>query len=435
MASVRRRAGAWYLRYYDERGIHIEIKSRAASKTEARELAEDLERKAERVSLGLDPATVQMSFEELWRKYSQVAPAEKRSWSDIESRVRLHILPRFAQWPLHQIRAGDIKALMASKLRSEPNPDGLSPQTCNHLRIHMSSIFNFAIRELRVFHGENPARVATKFKLPEPEPRFFEADVVRKIIEHVAPQYRALFTVGVYTGMRKGELVGLKVQNVDMERRSIMVSRSYAGTTKAAKVRYVPIPDELVGTLEAQLEAVRGEYLFPGPDGGMLREDTKLALRLRTALRAAGVFVAYDHLCRSRGLKRACGAPPSRLDTDERTLCPGCGRPREVKGVLPPANFKDLRSTFCTHLVEQSGDLRAAQRILGHSDPRVTERSYALARDGHLLAKANLVSFRAHPMPNKKAEAGRKSNKRSKVGAHRTTSNTKKEQAKQTEAM
>ena len=55
MASVTSRNGTWYAKYKDHKGKTIRISTDARSKTEAKRLAEDLERKAERQRLGLEP--------------------------------------------------------------------------------------------------------------------------------------------------------------------------------------------------------------------------------------------------------------------------------------------------------------------------------------------------------------------------------------------
>lgn len=424
MASVRKRSGAWYARYYDERHIHVEIKTRAATKTEAAKLADDLERRAERVRLGMESKVRPMTFDELWEVYGPVA-RQKRSWDALRSRFEKHLLPAFGTKLIHTIRGADVESFMAKKAA-----EGYEPQTCNHLRTHLSSIFGFAIKKLKVMHGENPGTVAAKMVIPETAPRFFDPEVVAKIIANVAPQHRALFATAVYTGMRRGELVGLRVYNVDLERQLIVVSKSYGGTTKAARVRHVPIPDELLPILRQQVEAVDGDLLFPNRRGGMLTKNVRLASVLKTALRRAGVTIGFDHVCRTRGTKSGCGAEPERLANSERTPCPGCGRLREAVGVTPEAGFKDLRSTYATHLTEQSGDIRAAQVILGHSSPRITER-YAHVRMGHLLAKANMVSFQpAQPLPNKETETNQQNTTEHNVSQRTTDKNNKETQDK-----
>lgn len=395
MAFVReyrgKRGRVFYVRYVDETGRQVELSTKAKTKTEAARMGEDLERRAERVRLGLEDAVEVLLFSELWARYKPVAQT-KRSWDAIRGRFEKHLLPAFGDRLVHQIRAGDVEALLASKLRTEANPKGLSEQTCEHLRIHVAAIYTFAIRKLRVFKGENPGRVAQRMEIPEAEPRFFPVEMVAVLIQHVPDRWRGMFATAVYTGLRKGELVGLRVANVDMVRRAIVVSRSYAGTTKAARVRHVPIPDELLPYLKVELGRVRSEWLFPARDGKMLTRDVKLIPILRRALRKGGFVQGFDHICRTRGKGKGCGAVERRAD-DARGPCPRCGRLMEARGVPMKATFKDLRSTFATHLTEATGDLRVTQRILGHSDPKVTERRYAHARDRHLLEQANRVSF------------------------------------------
>jgi integrase len=58
---------------------------------------------------------------------------------------------------------------------------------------------------------------------------------------------RALFAMLLYSGMRRGEALGLRWADVDLDRRIITVRRSYAAQTKSGKQRTVPIATPLVG--------------------------------------------------------------------------------------------------------------------------------------------------------------------------------------------
>src|SRR3954447_2000484 len=103
----------------------------------------------------------------------------------------------------------------------------------------------------------------------------------------------------VATGLRQGELLGLKKTDVYRERRHIVVARSYDhGTTKRKKQRIISIADALVPYLDAAIDASPSEYVFPGPDGKMMAPDTKLEVILRRALGRAGVVNGYLHSCR-----------------------------------------------------------------------------------------------------------------------------------------
>jgi hypothetical protein len=55
--------------------------------------------------------------------------------------------------------------------------------------------------------------------------------------------------------------------------------------------------------------------------------------------------------------------------------------------------FKDMRSTHATLAYEATGDIRYVQRVLGHSDPRLTERVYAGLRVERMLEQADRLSF------------------------------------------
>lgn len=76
----------------------------------------------------------------------------------------------------------------------------------------------------------------------------------------------ALFATAVYPGLRRGELCGLRWTDVDLERRAIVVRRSYAGPTKSGKGRLVPIPVSLVPILAAWKLQSRGGAGLVFPD-------------------------------------------------------------------------------------------------------------------------------------------------------------------------
>lgn len=54
-----------------------------------------------------------------------------------------------------------------------------------------------------------------------------------------------------YSGLRRGEVFGLRRRNVDLQWRRLTVARSYAGVPKSGKTRYLPIDEELEPILRA----------------------------------------------------------------------------------------------------------------------------------------------------------------------------------------
>lgn len=377
-------------------------------------MADELEARAERVSLGLDVAQTQMTFAALVSEhFLPVAKARRagtksgrHTYASMEGRFRLHILPRLGKKLLHQIRPSDLN-LMTAELAEK-----LSPQTRQHLKNHVSAAFTYAIEQLKVFKGANPGRESEAEEIPEVAPRFLQHAEVGPFLAAVPVRWRALFAASIYTGLRKGELFGLKVADVDLERRLIMTSRSHDSTTKSSKVRGVPVPMRLLPYLAHEVTQARAEWLFPRDDGDQLTPDTKLTDIVRRALKSAGLVQGWEHRCTRRkvlvGRKagvarissdgmmmeaRGCGHRERRSNADK-ARCPKCAANMRVFPVPIPLSFKDLRSTHGTHAYEATGDIRYVQRVLGHADPRVTERRYAaFANQKRLLEMADRMDF------------------------------------------
>jgi integrase len=153
--------------------------------------------------------------------------------------------------------------------------------------------------------------------------------------------FKTLVATAVYTGIRRGELLGLRWDDVDFATGWIHVQRSFDQPTKSGKVRRVPIAAKLEPVLKAWRECANGALVFPVPETGLMATPKiKLTTRLATACRAAGV---------------------------------------------PVVRFHDLRHTFASHFMMFGGDLYRLQKYLGHSTPLMTQR-YAHLTDDHLLA-------------------------------------------------
>lgn len=155
----------------------------------------------------------------------------------------------------------------------------------------------------------------------------------------------ALYACAIYTGMRAGELAGLRWDDVDLQRRLIMVQRSFEGPTKSGEPRPVPIVDALLATLRWWRLRHGGRLVFTNRDGGMLRPSGR-------------VFQETLH----RVLDRAHFPMIDR----------GGKRKRYI-------HFHDLRHTFASAWVMRGGDLFRLQRVLGHSTVAMTLRYSHLA--------------------------------------------------------
>jgi Phage integrase family len=127
--------------------------------------------------------------------------------------------------------------------------------------------------------------------------------------------------------------------------------------------------------------AVSGARVFPGAEGKMRSEETKLQQVLCRALARAGLVLGYQHVCRRKG----CGHKEEVRDRVLR-LCPRCRMKLWPKAIPRPMRFHDLRGTTATLLARNGVGLVIAQRILRHSDPRLTANIYSRMDIGDLQA-------------------------------------------------
>ncbi len=234
---------------------------------------------------------------------------------------------------------------------------GLGGRSVQRLLSAARAFFDYLIREGVV--QANPARGVAAPKGPRPLPRNMSVEQVHYLLDGEQPEVstlerrdRAILELLYSSGLRLAELVGLDLQDLDLEEGLVRV------TGKGRKTRVVPVGRQGRRALADWL-AVRGTLcgpdqaaLFVGRGGGRLGPRA-VQRRLQKWARARGSEVAlHPHL---------------------------------------------LRHSFASHLLESSGDLRAVQELLGHADISTTQ-VYTHLDFQHLAA----VYDRAHPRARKK---------------------------------
>lgn len=383
MAWIKKRGAVWYIGYLNEEGIKRRRATKARTGAEAQRIADELERKCERIRLGIDDGAPEpMTLRELSVKYLATVSKLQRSYSDTEGRIRLHILPVLGDKQISRIKPSDVEELLTSKAKE------LSLASRRHLRVHLNAMFGFAIKRLKAMRGENPVMHVPQIKVIKKSPRHLTTEQAGRLLRK-SGDWQLLLLTAVFTGLRKGELMGLKWSDIHFERQIILVARSYNhDTTKGGRERPVAIHSVLLAALKAAHEKSLSPYVFPGPDGKMRTRNFNAPARLRTALKAAGIVSGYRHSCRRKG----CG---KKIETqvDDVLSCPDCGFRMWAEGLAAKFTFKDLRSTFGTLAYEATGNIRFVQESLGHTDVRVTEGHYSVQRPGHLLAQTELIQL------------------------------------------
>jgi integrase len=388
MASVAFRKNRWYVKYRDHRGRWVRKTSTARTKTEARRLADDLERRCERQRLGLEPlpdhdggGTLAELLEWWLDTYSvKLASHERNKLS-----VRKHLLgSNLAKLRLVEATAGAIEQFLQAK------GSNLGPQTVNHLRAFVMSAFS-AARKAGKFSGPNPVRDVARRKVPRRAPAYLRADEVLPVLVAVPSKWRPIFAMAIYSGLRRGEILGLRKQDVDLRARLVTVARSYdRDTTKGGRADVIPIAEELVPYLEEAIKRSSSELVFPMADGTMYSSHTPLEDVLRRAMKRAELVLGYEHVCRRKGC-----AHKERANDAALRRCPNDGMKLWPKAQLRPIRFHDLRHTTASLLMMAGANPAAVQRILRHQDPRITTEVYGHLAPDYLRAEIDRLRFHA----------------------------------------
>jgi integrase len=377
VANVYKIRGKWCLDYKGPTGKRKRFVSEVKTKAAAKRMAEDLERRAERQRLGLEalPAedgggTVGELLEWWLKHHVEGKPSANREGPF----CRKHLInSELASIRLVDLQASDVEVFLTRKAKR------LSPQSLNHLRGYLSRAFNLSIREGR-WKGANPISAVKKRKVPKYVADFLRADEVPRLLAATSRKYRPLFACAIYTGMRQGELVALRKSDVDLDSGMITVRRSHGReTTKGGHADVIPIHSELQPYLEEAIRLSPSQIVFPDDLGNQRPEAPKLVRVLRRALGRAGIVTGYEHRCRKRG----CGYKEPAADNEQR-YCPKHGHKLWAVAHPRPLRFHDLRHTTGTLLMQAGASLAAVQKILRHSDPKITTEIYGHLEQDHL---------------------------------------------------
>ncbi|HET9596480.1 MAG TPA: site-specific integrase, partial [Anaeromyxobacteraceae bacterium] len=268
MGCAYRRGRVWWVKYQDVAGEPCYEATPARTAAEAKALLRELEERVFRQRRGLEPATLNpegWTVADLMRWWLEQYSSRSPGHGSNAGTVRAHILSSsVADKRLEHLRRGDVEALLVAKER-----EGLSPQTVNHIRAFLVRAFNRA-RKADKWLGANPAEETDTRRVPERIVEILTPDEVLPFFAALAPEQRPVFAAAILTGLRKGELCGLRKEDLDLSRRLLYVRRSYDQPfPKSRKQRVVRIPEELVPFLEHAAAAFRGPWLFPDEDGAM----------------------------------------------------------------------------------------------------------------------------------------------------------------------
>lgn len=285
--------------------------------------------------------------------------------------LKNHIGPKIGKTPLEKLTSLEIQRLYKELLESgrvpskesRCKPKGLAPKTVRNLHQMFSSALDVAAAQRLI--RSNPAKGCTLPRVERQEMQTLTPDQLAAFFQEAKRSgVYELYYLDLATGLRRGELLGLKWTDIDLQRKTMRIQRSIArqnGSVGEAPLktknayRTLPLSEDAVGVLKEQKKkAGDSPYVFPSPAGGPMSPDSVLH-RLQRVLKRAG---------------------------------------------LPRIRFHDLRHTFATLALQNGVDVKTVSGMLGHYSAGFTLDTYA-----HVTTSAQIQA--ANTMGSVLAAAGR----------------------------
>ena len=285
---------------------------------------------------------------EVWFQDYAKIKVRPSSHQTYQGYIHNHIRPNIGDIPLEKLTSLDLqkfyKKLLTTgrvdRVEAKGQPKGLSAKTVRNIHQILSSALKLAQEQRLIL--TNPAEGCAL-------PRVEHQEMKTLTTVQLASFFREARESGVFelyylelaTGLRRGELLGLKWEDIDLERGDLRVRRQVSrinGEVVEAPLktknayRTLPLAEDTVSVLKEQRRKVgNSPWVFPSPNGGPISPDSVLHM-LHRVLKRAG---------------------------------------------LPKVRFHDLRHTFATLALQNGVDVKTVSGMLGHFSAGFTLDTYA----------------------------------------------------------
>ncbi|MDA2920772.1 site-specific integrase [Desulfobacterota bacterium AH_259_B03_O07] len=321
MGSVFLRGSAWVGEYRDRGKIKRKAlgNKRIITKTMAREMLKKIEQQVKLGQYDMLDAEIP-TFKEFSKDYVEYQKDVKRIRSHNQSRVAVNYFSAyFGDNKLSTITAEDIDIYKQGRLDK-----GAKPGTIKRELNVIKNLFNRAKR-WKKFFGENPVSQSGMPEVHDQKERVLSMEEEKRLIEAIPEEFKGIILIALNTGMRLGEILGLKWKWVDSEESLINLPQTHTKTKKSRKVPINPTVRRIL--LERKLKSGGSEFVFQGEASYSLRGKLQ------------------------RSFKEAC-----------------------KRAEITDLRFHDLRHTVGTRLGEEGVPIQTISKLLGHTSTKMTER-------------------------------------------------------------
>lgn len=283
------------------------------------------------------------------------------TWRTAEMYVRVFLIPALGRVPLARLTADDVERALGSFVRAghpvipdaKRKPRPVSPVTAHHVRAILRRALSDAQRAGLV--GRNVAADATPPRVPSRPIAYLSPDELHRLLAATAEDALGpLYALAASTGLRRGELVGLRWSDLDLAAGTLRVARSVSR-------------DDAGGWTAAETKSARSRRTLPLPAMARNALDRQRKRQAAAKLAIGAAWQDRDGLVFT--------------DTAGRPILPeyvshAFAQARTAAG-LPDTTLHHLRHTAATLLLAEGVPLAVISEWLGHSGIAVTAAHYA----------------------------------------------------------
>jgi integrase len=334
---------------YDIRGRMIRKTVTAKSRAEVTRKLAQLRRQ---VDAGKVSTVKTPTLSELMKRWFETVLSRevaRSTYDNYHTVVKYHVLPVLGRRKVTDITVADVDRLLALKLGA-----GLSPSTVHRVRALISQCLDQGVRWGDV--PTNVARLSRPPKMVRPEGRTLTREQAQQLLETLKThRHESLYLLMLSTGMRRGEALGLKWEDLNLENGIVRIKRNLkreggrivtADTKTLKSRRAVNVPAPVLEALQKNRdlqEVEKAELGDPWVDSGFI-----FTTSIGTPIDPRNLYREFSQICEKAGL--------------------GHWHPHE------------LRHSAASLMLASGVKLQVVSEVLGHSSIRMTADVY-----GHIL--------------------------------------------------
>ena len=284
---------------------------------------------------------------DIWFEHYALLKVRYSSHQTYQGYIKNHIKPYIGDIPVEKLTSLELQRLYkhlleegrVNRLESRNQPKGLTPKTVRNINQMIRSAMEMAKEQRIILY--NPAEKCVLPKVEYREMQTLPEEGIACFME-AAKAYNMyeMYYIELVTGLRRGELCGLKWSDVDFKHKTLHVRRQLYrknGEIVAAPLktknsyRNLSLSDEAIRVLKQQKLKTNDQYVFPSQFGGPISPDS--------------MNNTLHHVLDKAGLQRI--------------------------------RFHDLRHTFATIALQNGVDIKTVSSMLGHFSAGFTLDTYA----------------------------------------------------------